>query len=115
MKEKYYWIAGVILFVCGFIFRNMSFGSKFGEVENIHDLFEMFSSAATVIAVFVAWKGINVWRFQARGQADLELARRLSRVALDVKDLAVSACVDAMFAVRQVPFGAAGLHSVLLE
>jgi len=63
----------------------------------------------------VAWKGINTWRLQARGQADLELARRVSRIALTVKEKAVSAWVDAAFTIREVPFGASRISEGLLE
>ncbi|AYN16717.1 hypothetical protein CHR29_16815 [Pseudomonas monteilii] len=115
MKEKYLWIAGSTIFIGGFAIGSMSFGSKFWEVESIHDLFEMFSSAATVGAVFVAWKGVNAWRLQARGQADLELARRVSRIALAAKEKALPAWVDAAFTIREIPFGASKISESLLE
>ena len=115
MSEKYLWLYGVAIFVAGFALGNMSFGSKFWEVENVHDLFEIFSSTATVGAVFVAWKGISAWRHQALGLADLELARKVSRAALEVKEQAKLAALDAVVAVREVPFGFSGLPSTLIE
>ncbi len=115
MKEKHLWAICLVVLIGGFAVGNIDFGHKFFEVQSIQDLFEIFSSAATVFAVFIAWRGINAWRRQASGQADLELARRLAVGALAVKESAVPAWVDAKFSINQFPFGAQSLNPPLME
>lgn len=85
---------------------------EFLAVADIHDLFEIFSSIATVVAVFF---GIGAWRHQVSGQADLELARRVAIEATRVKETAVEAWVDAKFSINQCPFGFSSLPPHLLE
>jgi hypothetical protein len=55
---------------------------------------DAFQSIVTTIAVgigaYAALSGLNTWREQLRGKTEYELARRLMRSALDVRDMANS-------------------------
>jgi hypothetical protein len=73
----------------------------FFKVANIHDLFEIFSSIATVAAVFLAFSGVNAWRKQVRAQSDHELAHRVTVAALKYKEITCSAFDDVIFSVTQ--------------
>lgn len=115
MNERCFWIAGSVVLIGGFIAGNIDLENDFFGVKSIHDLFDIFSSAATVFAVFIAWRGVNAWRRQASGQADLELARRLAVSALAFKESAVPAWLDAKFCINQFRFGPQSLNPPMME
>jgi hypothetical protein len=49
--------------------------------------------ALPVAAIWIAYKGLDTWRSQLRVQAEYELARRLMRAALRLKDAIIAARV----------------------
>ena len=46
---------------------------------------------AALAGVVIAWRGLNTWRRELRGQEDYALARRILRAALEVRDVIKSA------------------------
>ncbi|TDV60142.1 hypothetical protein EC915_113107 [Pseudomonas sp. LP_7_YM] len=76
IKNRLTWLIGLMLFAAGMIW-SQSFPKDFFRVQSIHDLFEIFSSAATVIAVLIAWATMSSWRKQAQAEYDHALARDL--------------------------------------
>ncbi|WP_152537909.1 hypothetical protein [Pseudomonas canadensis] len=71
------WLCSFLLFACGAVWAAVPIRSDFFVVSNVHDLFEILGSLATVVAVCVAAANINSWKHQVNAAADLELARRL--------------------------------------
>jgi len=71
------WLCSFLLFACGVVWAVVPIPSEFFVVSNVHDLFEILGSLATVVAVCVAAANINSWKHQVNAAADLELARKL--------------------------------------
>lgn len=111
-KDWMIWLGCFLLFGSGAVWASVPLKTSFFEVADVHDLLEMFSSIATVVAVVF---GIGAWRRQVSGQADLELARRVAVGALQMKEGALLAWIDAKFAVNQYPFGLSSLSRELLN
>lgn len=57
-------------------------------------LIEMVANAVTavaaVVAVSIAWSGLNTWRSQLRGKAEYELARRVLKIVYEVREAMTS-------------------------
>lgn len=96
------WGGCLLLFGAGAVWAMVPLNIEFFVVENVHDLFEIFSSAATV---FVVVFGFQLWRRQVNGQADLELARKVAVHALRIKEASLEAWMDAQFSINQHAFG----------
>ncbi|WP_129375257.1 hypothetical protein [Pseudomonas aeruginosa] len=71
------WVGCFLLFAAGAVFSKLSLGSNFFLVPSVHDLFDIASSMATVIAVIFAGLGLSSWRKQLRATSDYELARKM--------------------------------------
>lgn len=114
-KDWVVWLGCILLFGAGAVWAAVPIGTKFFIVENVHDLFEIFSSIATVMAVCLAFLGVNAWQRQISAQSDHDLARRVAVESLRFKDTAVEAWIDAKFAINQYPYGVNSLPSDLME
>ncbi|NBA79051.1 hypothetical protein GVN15_00270 [Pseudomonas putida] len=77
MKDKIVWISCLLLFLAGVVWGRVTLPDNFYRVDSIHDLFDMLGGAATIVAVSVAYAGLNSWRRQGKAVADHELARKL--------------------------------------
>ncbi|WP_155741746.1 hypothetical protein [Pseudomonas putida] len=79
MKSRLTWIGTLSAFaVFGWMLLNkLEFGENFYKVESIHDLFEIFGAAATIVAVVMAAVSLGSWRKQAKASIDHEIAREL--------------------------------------
>lgn len=106
------WVLCVLLFLCGVVWGSVSLKSDFYVVASIHDLFEIFSSAATVAAVVF---GLNAWRNQIKGESDHGLARRLAVLVMRYKQTLKVAHGDCRFAVNNCIVGFEGLPQDLLR
>lgn len=71
------WLGCFLLFGMGTVWARVPINNNFFVVADIHDLFEIASAIATVVAVCVAWESYNSWKRQVHAPADLELARKL--------------------------------------
>ncbi|WP_458374955.1 hypothetical protein [Pseudomonas pergaminensis] len=100
-KDWVVWCGCALLFGAGAIWGGILLDIQFLKVANIHDLFEIFSSAATVAAVFLAFAGVNAWRQQVGAQSDHALAQRIAVASLKYKDVSKSAFSDAQFLLFQ--------------
>jgi hypothetical protein len=101
MKQDWVvWLGCAVLFCAGVIWGAVPIETNFFKVKDIHDLSEIFSSIATIIAVCLAFIGVNAWRLQVRGEADHELARRVAIAALKYKNVARTSFYDVQFALR---------------
>lgn len=96
------WGGCLLLFGAGVVWGGGKVELDFFKIASIHDLFDMFSSAATV---FVVVFGFQLWRRQVNGQADLDLARKVAVHALRVKEASLEAWMDAQFSINQQAFG----------
>lgn len=108
------WLWCTLLFLAGVTWGRIWIKTDFYTVNNVHDLFEIFSSAATVVAVIFAAYSVNNWRSQIKVQADHELARRLAVSLLKYKDSIQLAHSDAQFCVNHSIVGFEGLPPDLL-
>lgn len=79
-KDWVIWISCVCLFVAGMIWGGVPIPTNFFKVQDVHDLFEIAGSGATVLAVCLAAAGLNTWRQEALATSDHDLARRASIV-----------------------------------
>ena len=62
MRDKVIWLGCVLLFAAGVIAGKMSGAADFFKVDNIHDLFEISGSVATLVAAVVAIRALGDWR-----------------------------------------------------
>ena len=109
------WLWCTLLFLAGVTWGSIRLKTDFYTVSDIHDLFEVFSSAATVVAVIFAAYSVNNWRSQIKVQADHELARRLAISLLKYKETIQIAHSDAQFCVNNCIVGFEGLPPELLK
>lgn len=72
---------------------------EFFAVASIHDLFDIFSSVATMLALAYAVWSVNNWRKQSKGEADHELAQKLAVACMRFKESSKSAWGDAVFSI----------------
>jgi hypothetical protein len=114
-KDWVVWCGCALLFCAGAVWGGGKIEIEFFKVANIHDLFEIFSSAATVAAVFLAFAGVNAWRKQISAQSDHALAHRVAVAALKYKETTCSAFDDALFSVTQFHFGVEELPDGFLD
>jgi hypothetical protein len=77
-KDWVVWLWCALLFLAGVTWGSIRFKTDFYAVSNVHDLFEIFSSSATIVAVIFAAFSINDWRSQIKAESDHELARKLA-------------------------------------
>ncbi len=110
-KDWMIWLGCLLLFGAGAVWASVPLKASFFEVSDVHDLFEIFSSIATVFAVVF---GVGAWRRQVSGQADLELARKVAVEALRIKEASLEAWLDAKFCINQHAFGRNSLGVELL-
>ena len=111
-KDFMVWILCVALFLCGVIWGSIKLRSDFYSVASIHDLFEILSSAATVVAVVF---GLNAWRNQIKGESDHGLARRLAVLIMKHKETIKNAHNECRFAVNNCIVGFDQLPQDLLR
>lgn len=104
-KDWVVWCGCALLFSAGAIWGGVRLDIQFFKVANIHDLFEIFSSAATVAAVFLAFAGVNAWRQQLGAESDHALAQRVAVASLKYKEISKSAFSDAQFCLLQFDAG----------
>jgi hypothetical protein len=109
------WVWSVLLFLAGVTWGSIKLKTNFYTVDNVHDLFEIFSSAATVVAVIFAAFSFNDWRSQIKAQSDHDLARRLAVSMLKYKQSIQIAYSDAQFCVNHCLVGFEGLPPDLLK
>ena len=114
-KDWVIWVGCISLFCTGAIWGMIPIKTGFFVVDNVHDLFEIFSSAATVAAVFLAFIGVNAWRQQLSAQSDHALAQRVAIAALKYKEVSRSAYNDAHFAVTQFRYGLDSVPEGILD
>lgn len=116
MKQDWViWTGCGLLFCAGAIWGGGRLDIAFFKVANIHDLFEIFSSLATVAAVFLAFSGVNAWRQQLGAQSDHALAQRVAIAALKYKEISRSAYDDALFSVTQFRYGLESVPESILD
>jgi len=87
-KDWFIWVGCASLFVTGMIWGGVPIPTDFFKVKDIHDLFEIASSGATVIAVCLAAAGFNAWKLQILATSDHDLAKRAA-IALHAYQAAV--------------------------
>lgn len=87
-KDWVIWVGCASLFLTGVIWGGVSIPTEFFKVKDIHDLFEIASSGATVIAVCLAAAGFNAWKLQILAASDHDLAKRAA-IALHAYHAAV--------------------------
>ncbi|MCS4312962.1 hypothetical protein M2397_003265 [Pseudomonas sp. BIGb0381] len=114
-KDWVVWCGCALLFGAGAIWGGISLDIQFLKVANIHDLFEIFSSAATIAAVFVAFAGVNAWRQQLGAESDHALAQRVAVASLKYKEVSKSSFNDAQFCALQFNVGREMLPVEILE
>lgn len=93
-RDRVVWAGCVLIFVAGVIWGSATTGFNFLKVTSIHDLFEILSSMGTVLAVLLAFDGLQDWRSQITGKADHELARRLAIASQRFKESCFIAWTD---------------------
>lgn len=93
-KDWVVWVACFLLFAAGCVWAEIPIPNNFFKVANVHDAFEIGSSAATVAAVFIA---LTTWKKQMRAQADHDLARRLLVTANRFKNETFLVLIDTQF------------------
>lgn len=104
-----------MIFLAGVTWGSIKLKTEFYVVDNIHDLFDIFSSAATVAAVILAAASINTWRKQISAESDHQMARALVIALEKHKERIQSAHSDAMFCVNNCEVGLDGLPQDLLS
>lgn len=109
------WFVCLLLFASGVVWGMTPSETAFFKVKDVHDLFEIFSSIATVLAVGLAFVGVNAWRQQVSAEADHALAQRVAVAALRYKETTRIAFGDAQFAVMQFNVGVEGLPVGMLD
>ena len=109
------WTLCLLIFLAGVTWGSIKLKTEFYVVDNIHDLFEIFSSAATVAAVILAAASINTWRKQISAESDHEMARALVIALEKHKERIQSAHSDAMFCVNNCEVGFEVLPQDLLS
>ena len=77
-KDWVTWLGCFCLFGAGAVWAQIPIGTNFFVVPDVHDLFEIFSSIATVVAVVIAAIGVNTWKHQIKLTADHDLARKVA-------------------------------------
>ncbi|MGP6426344.1 hypothetical protein [Pseudomonas pharyngis] len=123
MKQDWVvWAGCGLLFCSGVVWGGGRLDMDFFKIANIHDLFEIFSSIATVAAVFLAFSGVNAWRQQLGAESDHALAQRVAVASLKYKEVSKAAFNDAQFSLLQfdagremVPVGVLELYLPSLE
>lgn len=105
------WLCCVALFGAGAVWGGVPIRTNFFVVANIHDLFEIISSIATVIAVVIAVFGLNAWKRQISATADHELARKVSIALSKYKDEVLMLWSDAHASAVQIESGNTSLDS----
>lgn len=105
----------MLLFLAGVTWGSIKLKSGFFTVDNVHDLFEIFSSVATVAAVVLAALSINAWRSQIKAESDHGLARKLAVSLINFKDAIQAAHSDLQFCRNNCIVGFEGLPPDLLR
>jgi len=114
-KDWSVWLWCVLLFLAGVTWGSIKLKTGFFTVDNVHDLFEIFSSAATVIAVILAALSINAWRSQIKAESDHDLARKLAVSLINFKEAIQAAHSDMQFCRNNCIVGFEGLPPHLLR
>ncbi|WP_095184973.1 hypothetical protein [Pseudomonas sp. Irchel 3H9] len=114
-KDWAIWLWCALLFLAGVTWGSIRLKTDFYTVSNVHDLFEILSSGATVIAVILAAFSINAWRSQIKAESDHELARKLAVSVLKHKESIQAAYTDMQFCVNNCIVGFEGLPPDLLR
>ncbi|MGS0546648.1 hypothetical protein HXW87_21155 [Pseudomonas sp. Y5-11] len=114
-KDWIIWLTCVLIFLAGVTWGSIRLKTDFYTVDNIHDLFEILSSAATVVAVILAAFSINAWRSQIKAESDHELARKLAVSLINLKETIQSAYADMQFCRNNCIVGFEGLPPDLLR
>ncbi|WP_162714354.1 hypothetical protein [Pseudomonas putida] len=78
MDDKVIWTGCGLLFLSGVVWGSNINSPSFFIIPNIHDLFDILGSIATIIAVILAAVGLNRWRVELGAASDHELARRMA-------------------------------------
>lgn len=112
-KDWVVWLGCLLLFVSGMLWGMIPKGNNFFKIKDVHDLFEMASSLATVLAVGLAFSQVNAWRKQHVAQSDHDLSQRLTAASLRYKEAVVVAHADAAFVLLNFHLG--GLPPDLLD
>ncbi|WP_141729042.1 hypothetical protein [Pseudomonas putida] len=87
-KDWVVWVGCVSLFASGVIWGRVPIPTDFFKIKDVHDLFEIAGSGATVLAVCLAAAGFSAWKLQILAASDHDLARRAS-IALHTYQAAV--------------------------
>lgn len=114
-KDWAIWLLCALLFLAGVTWGSIKVKTGFFTVDNFHDLFEIFSSIATVAAVVLAALGINAWRSQIKAESDHGLARQLAVSLMNFKDAIQAAHADMQFCRNNCIVGFEGLPPHLLR
>ncbi|MCD7040049.1 hypothetical protein LRQ11_23620 [Pseudomonas sp. MAFF 311095] len=114
-KDWSIWLWCVLLFLAGVTWGSIKLKAGFFTVDNVRDLFEIFSSMATVAAVVLAALGINAWRSQIKAESDHGLARKLAVSLINFKDAIQAAHADMQFCRNNCIVGFEGLPPHLLR
>jgi len=77
-KDWVVWVGCVSLFAAGVIWGRVPIPTDFFKVKDVHDLFEIAGSGATVLAVCLAAAGFSAWKLQILAASDHDLAQRAS-------------------------------------
>lgn len=104
-KDWVSWMVCVLVFGAGAVWAQIPIATSFFRVEDIHDLFEIVSSLATVVAVALAYMGLSTWRQQIKGHSEHALATRVSIECRRYKDSLAGAWADAHFSLLQSDLG----------
>lgn len=91
-KDWLVWVGCFLLFSVGAIWGGVPISTNFFKVDNVHDLLEIASSIATVLAVCLAAAGYNAWKSQMVATSDHELSRRVALTMLRYKFSSVRGC-----------------------
>ncbi len=98
-NDKFTWAVCLLLFCAGVVWGSVRLKEDFFAVASIHDLFDIFSSIATILALIYAVLNVNAWRKQTKGQADHALAQKLAVQCMKFKESSRRAWDDAVFAI----------------
>lgn len=110
-KDWAVWVGCASLFVTGVIWGGVPIPTDFFKVKDVHDLLEIASSGATVIAVCLAAAGFNAWKLQILAASDHDLAKRAA-IALHAYQAAVVRGFElAEILERRIRLGIGGLKS----